>query len=101
MIQLASRCHLDDLPEVPRGFAEAWQATDKVVYSTTLDAVPEPRTRLERIFDPEVVRTMKGEADRDRDSIERDRDAREQAIEVAVQMLKDRLPEIRMAAEWR
>ena len=56
---------LDDLPEVPRGFAEAWQATDKVVYSTTLDAVPEPRTRLERRFDPEVVRTMKGEADRD------------------------------------
>ena len=56
---------LDDLPEVQRQFAEAWRATDKVVYSTTLDAVPEPRTRLERRFDPEVVRTMKGEAARD------------------------------------
>ena len=56
---------LDQLTDVQREFAEAWRATDKVVYSTTLDSVPEPRTRLERIFDPEVVRTMKGEADRD------------------------------------
>lgn len=56
---------LDDLPEVQREFAEAWRDTDKVVYSTTLDAVPEPRTRLERTFDPEVVQTMKGKADRD------------------------------------
>ena len=48
-----------------RGFAEAWRATDKVVYSTTLDAVPEPRTRLERTFDPEMVQTMKDAADRD------------------------------------
>lgn len=56
---------LPDLPEVQREFAEAWRATDKVVYSSTLDAVPEPRTRLVRTFDPEVVRTMKDEADRD------------------------------------
>jgi len=56
---------LDDLSDVQRGFAEAWRATDKVVYSTTLDAVPEPRTRLERTFDPDVVRTMKDGADRD------------------------------------
>jgi dihydrofolate reductase len=56
---------VDDLPEIPRGFAEAWRATDKVVYSSTMDTVPEPRTRLERTFDPEVVRTMKDKADRD------------------------------------
>jgi len=56
---------LDDLPEVQREFAEAWRATDKVVYSSTLDNVPEPRTRLERTFDPEVVQTMKDTADRD------------------------------------
>lgn len=56
---------LDDLSEVEREFAEAWRATDKVVYSSTLDAVPEPRTRLERTFDPEVVQTMKDQADRD------------------------------------
>ncbi|HSO50448.1 MAG TPA: dihydrofolate reductase family protein [Acidimicrobiia bacterium] len=56
---------LDDLPEIQREFAEAWRATDKVVYSSTLDTVPEPRTRLDRTFDPEVVRTMKDKADRD------------------------------------
>jgi dihydrofolate reductase len=56
---------LDDLPEIQRDFAEAWRATDKVVYSSTLDTVPEPRTRLDRSFDPEVVRTMKDEADHD------------------------------------
>ncbi|HET7325403.1 MAG TPA: dihydrofolate reductase family protein, partial [Halococcus sp.] len=56
---------LDDLSEVEREFAEAWRATDKVVYSTTLDTVPEPRTRLERAFDPEVIQTMKDQADRD------------------------------------
>ena len=56
---------LDDLSEVQREFAEAWRATDKVVYSTTLDAVSEPRTRLKGTFDPEVVERMKAEADRD------------------------------------
>ncbi|MFC6993208.1 dihydrofolate reductase family protein [Haladaptatus sp. GCM10025707] len=56
---------LDDLPDVQREFAEAWLDTDKVVYSTTLDTVPEPRTRLERTFDPEVVQRMKDQADRD------------------------------------
>ncbi|MDL5363186.1 dihydrofolate reductase family protein [Halalkalicoccus sp. NIPERK01] len=56
---------LDDLPEVQREFAEAWRDTDKVVYSTTLDTVPEPRTRLEQTFDTEVVHSMKDQADRD------------------------------------
>lgn len=56
---------LPDLPAVERAFAELWRATDKVVYSSTLQAVPEPRTRLERRFDPEAVRTMKAASDRD------------------------------------
>jgi dihydrofolate reductase len=56
---------LDDLTGVTRDFAEAWNDTDKVVYSSTLDTVPEPRTRLERSFDPEAVQAMKAEADRD------------------------------------
>ena len=56
---------LDDLPEVQRGFAEAWRATDKVVYSSTLDAVSESQTRLERTFDPEEIEAMKEQADRD------------------------------------
>ncbi len=56
---------LDDLPPVHRRFAEAWIDTDKVVYSTTLENVTEPRTRLEPRFDLEAVGVMKGSADRD------------------------------------
>jgi len=32
--------------------AHVWKAADKVVYSTTLDAVSTAKTRLERHFDP-------------------------------------------------
>jgi dihydrofolate reductase len=46
-------------------FAEIWQAADKVVYSTTLDTVSTARTRIERAFQPDVVRTMKTRADGD------------------------------------
>lgn len=56
---------LDDLPAVQRDFAEAWQATDKIVHSSTLDSVSEPRIRLERKFDPGVVETMKDGTDRE------------------------------------
>ena len=56
---------LADLPKVQRGFAEAWRATDKVVYSSTLDEVPESRTSLERTFDPEEIEVMKDRADHD------------------------------------
>jgi dihydrofolate reductase len=45
-----------------RGFADVWQAADKVVYSTTLATVPTARTRLERHFDPDAVRDMKATA---------------------------------------
>ncbi|HYI45253.1 MAG TPA: dihydrofolate reductase family protein [Actinomycetota bacterium] len=40
-------------------FAKVWQAGDKVVYSTSLQAVSTARTRIERIFDPDSVREMK------------------------------------------
>lgn len=56
---------LDDLPNVQRGFAEAWRATDKVVYSSTLNAVAESRTSLERTFDPATIQSLKDHADRD------------------------------------
>jgi dihydrofolate reductase len=41
------------------GFAEIWQAADKVVYSRTLAAPSSARTRIERDFDPEAVRRLK------------------------------------------
>lgn len=53
-----------DAPEMDE-FAEAWRATDKVVYSTTLAEVSTPRTRLERFFDPHAVRRFVDAADRD------------------------------------
>ncbi|HWW53283.1 MAG TPA: dihydrofolate reductase family protein, partial [Acidimicrobiales bacterium] len=48
--------------ELMADFANVWQAADKVVYSTTLDDVSTAKTRLERNFDPAVVRAMKASA---------------------------------------
>jgi dihydrofolate reductase len=56
---------IDDPAPVMRDYAQIWRAADKVVYSKTLDAVPTPRTRLERDFDPEAVRRMKASAQSD------------------------------------
>lgn len=52
-------------PPVVRDFAGIWRAADKIVYSTTLDAVSSARTRLVRDFDPDAVRRMKAGAQRD------------------------------------
>lgn len=48
--------------ELMAEFARVWQAADKVVYSTTLDAVSTTNSRLERHFDPDSIRRMKGAA---------------------------------------
>jgi dihydrofolate reductase len=55
----------DSEPAEFRDYARIWQAADKVVYSTTLDAATTERTRLERAFDPEAVRRLKASSDRD------------------------------------
>jgi riboflavin biosynthesis pyrimidine reductase len=52
-------------PDVIRDFAEIWWAADKIVYSRSLEAVASERTRIEREFDPETVRQMKGTTQRD------------------------------------
>jgi dihydrofolate reductase len=54
----------DDAPEM-RDYAEIWRASDKVVYSRTLEEVSSARTRIEREFDPEAVRALKESADAD------------------------------------
>jgi dihydrofolate reductase len=46
-------------------FAEVWQAAEKVVFSRSLEAMSTKRTRLERGFDPDLVRTIKAEAAHD------------------------------------
>ena len=46
-------------------YANAWQAAEKVVYSSTLAEAPTANTRLERRFDPGAVHDRKAAASRD------------------------------------
>jgi dihydrofolate reductase len=52
-------------PSYERDFAEIWQAAEKVVYSRMLERPWTARTRLEHSFDPDAVRRLKAEADRE------------------------------------
>ncbi len=54
-----------DRSQVSRDFRAIWQAADKVVYSTTLDAVSTGRTRLSPRFRADEVRRLKAGSDRD------------------------------------
>ena len=56
---------IPDLPAAALAFAPIWQAAEKIVYSRTLQSVSTARTRLERNFEPEVVRELKAGATRD------------------------------------
>jgi dihydrofolate reductase len=49
---------LDDLPPAEREFALQWRDIDKVVFSSTLQAVTTRRTELRPVFDPAEVREM-------------------------------------------
>jgi dihydrofolate reductase len=46
-------------------FARIWQAADKIVYSKSLEIVSTPKTRLDREFDPQVVRDLKAQSPHD------------------------------------
>jgi dihydrofolate reductase len=48
-----------------REFAGIWQAADKIVFSTTLQSVSSARTRVERSFDPAMIRQLKSAAAHD------------------------------------
>ena len=50
---------MDDPDPHMRDFAEIWRAAEKIVYSSTLEAVSSARTRIERRFDPDAVRELK------------------------------------------
>jgi dihydrofolate reductase len=49
----------DGEPTVFRDYAAIWRAAEKIVYSRTLEAVSSARTRIEREFDPDVIRALK------------------------------------------
>jgi dihydrofolate reductase len=51
-----------DAPAVASDFLQIWRNADKIVYSRTLSSVSSERTRLERDFDVDAVRTMKSTA---------------------------------------
>jgi dihydrofolate reductase len=56
---------LSEQPHHIRDYAEIWQAADKVVYSSSLESVTTPQTRLEREFDPAAVAELKDAAEAD------------------------------------
>lgn len=52
-------------PSFVREFTGIWQAADKIVFSKTLASVPGARTRIERNFDPGMVRHLKSATEHD------------------------------------
>jgi len=54
-----------DEPPVIQDYAQIWRAADKTVYSRTLEKATSARTRIVRDFDPEAIRQMKANAERD------------------------------------
>jgi dihydrofolate reductase len=58
--------HTDpDLTPAMQDFAGIWRATDKIVYSMTLETPSSARTRIEREFDPDAIRQLTAVAQRD------------------------------------
>lgn len=56
---------LEGEPEPIQDFAHIWRATEKIVYSTTLDAVRSSKTRLETSFEAEAIHDLKAATDGD------------------------------------
>ncbi len=56
---------IEDQPPHIRDYTEIWRAAEKIVYSRTLDEASSARTRIEREFDPEAIRRLKAETERD------------------------------------
>jgi len=56
---------LSDLTAAALDYAPIWLAAEKIVYSTTLQSVSGPVTRIERTFEPDFVRELKATATRD------------------------------------
>jgi dihydrofolate reductase len=54
-----------DQPPLMLEFASIWQAAGKIVFSRTLESASSARTRIERNFDPAMVRQLKADAEHD------------------------------------
>jgi len=55
----------DNDQQSERDFTNLWRAADKVVYSTSLEAVASANTRIERAFDARAIQEMKSSLERD------------------------------------
>ena len=56
---------LPEQSQVELDWARQWQATKKIVYSSTLAEPRSLRTRIERKFDPDAVRQLKADVRHD------------------------------------
>jgi dihydrofolate reductase len=54
-----------DVPPHILQYAHDWRAAEKIVYSKTLESVSSEKTRIERAFDPDAVRSLKAESEHD------------------------------------
>lgn len=46
-------------------FAKIWRAAEKIVYSESAPSVSTKNTRVEHSFDPEIIRQLKSQSDKD------------------------------------
>lgn len=56
---------VDGRPAIEQEYARVWRAQERIVFSRTLETSRTARTRIERAFDPALVRRLKAEAQRD------------------------------------
>lgn len=54
-----------DQSTVIRDYTQIWRATEKIVYSRTLQVPSSARTRIDRDFDPAAIRRLKESSTRD------------------------------------
>jgi dihydrofolate reductase len=65
MVYWETASTLPDQSAVEMEFAEMWKATNKIVYSTTLTTARSARTKIEQVFKPDAIATLKGTARHD------------------------------------
>jgi len=65
MVYWESAENLPGQRPVSEDYAGIWQAADKIVFSRTLESAPSARTRIERNFEPDLIRQLKSASVRD------------------------------------
>jgi dihydrofolate reductase len=58
---------MDGPSQAMNDYAKIWRAANKIIYSTTMTDVAIANAKIERSFDPEVIKKMVAESDKDYD----------------------------------